>query len=95
MQDSPSGPPPETPDAVPPSAPPGPGAVSETVWPPPGKVLSPAAKRALAEAEARRQAAKTVEEEAARNAPKEINGREGPDPVRYGDWELKGIISDF
>ena len=27
--------------------------------------------------------------------PKEINGRDGPDPVRYGDWEVKGIASDF
>lgn len=29
------------------------------------------------------------------NQPKEIGGREGPDPVRYGDWENKGITSDF
>ncbi len=27
--------------------------------------------------------------------PKEIGGRDGPDPVRYGDWENKGIASDF
>ncbi len=25
----------------------------------------------------------------------EIGGREGPDPTRYGDWENKGILSDF
>jgi len=31
----------------------------------------------------------------AENAPKEIGGREGPDPVRYGDWENNGIASDF
>lgn len=52
--------------------------------------LSPAAARALAEAaERRRQAAAK-----ARQAP-EIGGRDGPDPVRYGDWEVKGIASDF
>jgi hypothetical protein len=26
---------------------------------------------------------------------KEVGGREGPEPTRYGDWEKKGIISDF
>ena len=53
--------------------------------------LSPAAERALAEAEARRKAA-----EAARAAlPPEKGGRDGPEPVRYGDWEKNGIISDF
>jgi len=51
--------------------------------------LSPAAQRALAEAAERR--AKAVPTE----APKEINGRNGPEPVRYGDWEVKGIASDF
>lgn len=55
----------------------------------PDKVLSPAAQRALAEAEARRAA------QIAAPRPKEINGREGPEPVRYGDWENKGIASDF
>jgi hypothetical protein len=53
--------------------------------------LTPAAKRALAEAEARR-----VESE--RNSTersKEIRGRKGPEPTRYGDWEKKGIASDF
>ncbi|WP_238123938.1 MULTISPECIES: DUF1674 domain-containing protein [unclassified Xanthobacter] len=55
------------------------------------KPLSDAAKRALAEAEARRQAA-----DATRTPlPKEINGRDGPEPVRYGDWEVGGIASDF
>lgn len=53
--------------------------------------LSPAARRALAEAEERR-AARAAEAAA---APKEINGRGGPEPVRYGDWEVKGIASDF
>jgi len=55
------------------------------------KPLSPAAQRALAEADARRQAA------AARAAPmpKEIQGPRGPEPTRYGDWETNGIASDF
>ena len=53
--------------------------------------LSPAARRALAEAEARR--AETNRK--ASDQPKELNGRGGPDPARYGDWEVKGIASDF
>ncbi|BAF90671.1 protein of unknown function [Azorhizobium caulinodans ORS 571] len=56
----------------------------------PRKDLSPAAQRALAEAEARRAAI-----DAAANLPKEINGRGGKEPVRYGDWEVGGIASDF
>lgn len=57
----------------------------------PRKVLTPEAQRALAEAAERRRKA-----EAARAAaPKEINGRGGLDPVRYGDWEIKGLTSDF
>jgi hypothetical protein len=55
------------------------------------KPLSPAAKRALAEAEARRQAAAAN----AKPAPKELQGPKGPEPTRYGDWETKGIASDF
>ena len=51
--------------------------------------LPPAAARALAEAELRRAAALKVE------WPREINGRKGPEPTRYGDWESKGIASDF
>jgi hypothetical protein len=54
------------------------------------KPLSPAAARALAEAEARRVAA----DQANADAPKET-GRKGPDPARYGDWEKDGIASDF
>ena len=27
--------------------------------------------------------------------PREWNGRDGPDPVRYGDWEVNWIASDF
>jgi hypothetical protein len=55
------------------------------------KPLTPAAKRALAEAEARRQAA----EANAQPAAKELQGPKGPEPTRYGDWENKGIASDF
>ena len=55
------------------------------------KSLSPAAQRALAEAEARRRAA---EAKAAPGA-KEFQGSKGPEPTRYGDWENKGIASDF
>jgi hypothetical protein len=55
------------------------------------KVLPPAAKRALAEAAARR-----AEMESHLAAmPREIGGRGGKEPVRYGDWEVKGIASDF
>lgn len=53
------------------------------------RLLTPAAQRALAEAAARRVAAGQTP------GPKEINGRDGPEPVRYGDWEVKGIASDF
>jgi hypothetical protein len=53
--------------------------------------LPPAAQRALAEAEARR---KAVAVEAA-SRPKEFQGPKGPEPTRYGDWENKGIASDF
>jgi len=48
-----------------------------------------AAQRALAEAEERRQKAK------ADQLPTELGGRDGPEPVRYGDWERKGIAVDF
>jgi hypothetical protein len=55
------------------------------------KQLTPAARRALAEAEARRQAAAANAQPAAR----EFQGSTGPEPTRYGDWENKGIASDF
>jgi hypothetical protein len=58
---------------------------------PPRKELTPAAQRALAEAEARRKAAA----ENAKPMPKEFQGPKGPEPTRYGDWENKGIASDF
>ena len=50
--------------------------------------LTPQARRALAEAEERRRAEQ-------KPAQKEIGGRDGPDPIRYGDWEKGGIASDF
>ncbi|MGH6794699.1 MAG: DUF1674 domain-containing protein [Methylocella sp.] len=53
--------------------------------------LGEAARRALAEADERRRPG-AVNQPAAR---KEINGRNGPEPVRYGDWEIRGIASDF
>jgi hypothetical protein len=53
--------------------------------------LSPAAERALAEAAARR-AQRDGEKS---DAPKEVSGRGGLDPTRYGDWEINGLISDF
>lgn len=55
-----------------------------------GRPLTPEAARALAEADARRKA-----QEAANTAPKELGGRQGPEPVRYGDWEKGGIAVDF
>ena len=55
------------------------------------KPLSPAAQRALAEAEARRKAAEADAHPMAR----ELQGPKGPEPTRYGDWENKGIASDF
>ena len=57
------------------------------------KPLSPAAQRALAEAEARRQAA--AAEAGSEAKAKELQGPKGPEPTRYGDWERKGIASDF
>lgn len=58
---------------------------------PPAKALPAAAQRALAEADERRRAA----QKAAQPLPRELGGRDGPDPVRYGDWEKKGIAVDF
>ena len=51
--------------------------------------LADAAARALAEAEARRRRA------APPALPRELGGRDGPEPVRFGDWERKGIAVDF
>lgn len=57
----------------------------------PPKALSSAARRALAEAEARRQEYRRKEA----SLPREIGGRGGKEPGRYGDWEVKGLTSDF
>ncbi len=53
--------------------------------------LPAAAQRALAEAQERRE----KEEARLKAMPKELGGRDGPEPVRYGDWEKKGIAIDF
>jgi hypothetical protein len=55
------------------------------------KLLTPAARRALAEAQARREIYRKKEVA----LPKEIGGRGGKEPGRYGDWEVKGLTSDF
>lgn len=51
--------------------------------------LAAAAERALQEAQERREAALPLD------LPTELGGRDGPEPTRFGDWELKGIICDF
>lgn len=53
--------------------------------------LPEAAQRALAEAEERRKTAARAHSDRA----KEVNGPAGPEPTRYGDWERKGVASDF
>jgi hypothetical protein len=53
------------------------------------KRIAEAAERARAEAEARRAA------EDKKQLPPELGGPKGPEPTRYGDWERKGIVSDF
>lgn len=55
----------------------------------PSKALTPAARRALEEAAARRAA------ERAETLPLEKGGPAGPEPTRYGDWERKGMAVDF
>jgi hypothetical protein len=67
------------------------GAMPTDPPPQPKPPLTPAAQRALAEAAARRaEHAGKAEEQ-----PKEVNGPGGPEPTRYGDWEINGITSDF
>ena len=66
--------------------------MTETDAPPgaaPAKPLSPAARRALEEAAARRAAVEAAD------PPVEVGGPQGPEPTRFGDWERKGLISDF
>ncbi len=53
--------------------------------------LPPAAKRALAEAEARRRA----DDARGKNPAPESGGPAGAEPTRYGDWERKGRAIDF
>ncbi len=54
------------------------------------KDLPPEARRALADAERlRRKKAGSMDR------PEEFGGPDGPDPVRYGDWERKGLAVDF
>jgi hypothetical protein len=65
------------------------GRMDETGEPEIDPTLPPAAQRALSEAAERRRAAKAVD------LPREFGGRDGPEPVRYGDWEKKGIAIDF
>lgn len=55
----------------------------------PRNELPDAARRALAEAEERRKKAGSAE------LPPELGGRDGPEPVRFGDWERRGIAVDF
>lgn len=71
--------------------PPGTPADAASAVRPAGRELPEAARRALAEAAARRAAidARTAA------APKEEGGRGGLDPNRYGDWEIKGLTADF
>ncbi|MFC1456134.1 DUF1674 domain-containing protein [Microvirga arabica] len=59
----------------------------------PGKPLSPAAQRALQEAAQRRLDIDARAAEIAKQ--KELQGRGGLEPVRYEDWEVKGLASDF
>lgn len=59
--------------------------------PEPDPDLPPAARRALAEAAERRRLA----EAEAKSRPVELGGRNGPEPVRFGDWEKKGLAIDF
>jgi hypothetical protein len=56
----------------------------------PLRPLTPEARLALEEAEARRR-----QREGVQAHPKEVGGRDGPEPTRFGDWEKGGITSDF
>ena len=71
------------------------GQVAQTAEPAARKPLSPEAQRALAEAASRRAEADRLAAEAAKTRPRELQGPKGPEPTRYGDWENKGIASDF
>jgi hypothetical protein len=62
---------------------------------PDGRPLSLAARRALAEAAARRAEHEPPPTDQANKITKEIGGRDGLEPTRYGDWEINGLTSDF
>ncbi len=84
----------ETPEGLPQAQTPGPvvkkpGAVE--IGAAPGKLLSPAAKRALREAAERRKATGPSPSD----SPAEHSGPKGVEPTRYGDWERGGIAYDF
>ena len=66
-------------------------AVSQHGAPAAARPLTPAAQRALAEAAARR----AERDRHPVDHPEEVAGRGGPEPTRYGDWEINGLISDF
>ncbi|MDF3415383.1 DUF1674 domain-containing protein [Sulfitobacter sp. M57] len=78
---------PDTP--TPPTPTPGPDLPPGPNPTPAPKPIPPAAQRALAEAEERRKKAAELA------LPPELGGRDGPEPVRYGDWEKKGLAVDF
>ena len=63
--------------------------------PGPKKPLTPAAERALAEAAERRAKNQAKNQAKETSSPKEVGGPSGPEPTRYGDWEKKGLTSDF
>ena len=52
--------------------------------------IAEAAQRAKAEAQDRRD-----KQQDKKQLPPELGGPKGPEPTRYGDWERKGIVSDF
>ena len=54
------------------------------------KKLTAEAERALEEARTRNEKKGNPQK-----LYKEVNGPSGLEPTRYGDWEKKGIISDF
>lgn len=62
---------------------------------PQNKKLSPEAQRALQEAEARRAEQAKLDRAQSKSDAGEIGGPSGPEPTRYGDWEKKGLTSDF
>jgi hypothetical protein len=77
--------------AMPTDRTPKPSATSEASEPAGKRPLPPAAQRALEEAAARR----AERDRQSSDRPKEISGRDGPEPTRYGDWEINGLTSDF